>query len=152
MNDVSWKLKGLAKGVDPSIAHEELQRLQSKYGSLTPEVIVNEAKSKKSPLHPIFEWDNDKAAANYRLQQARILLNNIQVTIITDGEPRQIAVYEVTTLNERYKSIDTFTPDDIDYIKTSTRHQLSILKHKLALYNEFDKVLFHINQAIEILN
>ena len=152
MSDFSWKLKGLAKGVDPSIAAQELQRLQEKYGGLTPEVIVKEAFHKKSPLHPIFEWDNDKAAYNYRLQQARILLNNIEVKIISDNEPRLVSAYEVTTVNEGYKRIDTFTPNDVEYIKNSTKQQLSALKQKLAFYNDFERVIYHINQAIEVLN
>ena len=151
MDGFVWKMKGLAKGVDPSIAADELQRIQEKHGELTPEIIVKEAFSKKSPLHPIFEWDTDKAAYNYRLQQARVLLNNIEVRVISDSEPRSISVYEVTSVNEGYKRIDTFTPDDIDYIRNSTKQQLSALKQKLTLYNNFEKVIDYISQAIEIL-
>jgi hypothetical protein len=124
MEGFNWKMKGLAKGVDPSVAADELQRLQKKHGELTPEVIVKEAFNKRSPLHPIFEWDNDKAAYNYRLQQARVLLNNIEVKIISDNEPRSVSVYEVTSANEGYKRIDTFTPDDINYIRNNTKQQL----------------------------
>jgi len=151
MNDYSWRMKGLAKKVDPSIAGEELQRLQNIYGSITPEILVNEAKKRKSPLHNIFEWDDTKAAGNYRLQQARILLNNIQVTVITDGESKVISNYEVVSCREGYKSIDTFTPDDIEYIKINIKRELFYLKEKLQLYKEFDKVLYYINQAIEVL-
>jgi len=81
MEGYTWKMKGLAKKVDPSIAANELQRIQNIYGSITPEILVKEAKKRNCPLHKIFEWNDTKAAENYRLQQARILLNNIQVTI-----------------------------------------------------------------------
>ena len=151
MEKYYWKMKGLAKGVDPSIAAEELKRLQNLHGTVTPELIVREAEKKRSPLHNIFEWDDEKAAYNHRLQQARILLNNIQVTIITDGKSREISVYEVTTQKEGYKSIDTFTPDDIEFVRNGILQDLISLKGKLKLYNEFDKVLVYIEQAIEVI-
>ena len=81
---------------------------------LTPEVVVRAAENSESVLHKLFEWDDNKAAYNWRLQQARTILNNIEVTIITDGEPREIAVFEVTTRSEGYKSVDTFTNEDVD--------------------------------------
>lgn len=151
MEKYYWKMKGLAKGVDPSIAAEELKRLQNLHGTVTPELIVREAEKKRSPLHNIFEWDDEKAAYNHRLQQARILLNNIQVTIITDGKSREISVYEITTRKEGYKSIDTFTPDDIEFVRNGILQDLISLKGKLKLYNEFDKVLVYIEQAIEVI-
>jgi hypothetical protein len=151
MEGFSWRMKGLAKRVDPSAAGQELQRIQNVYGSITPEILVGEAKKRKSPLHNIFEWDDTKAAANYRLQQARILLNNIRVTVVTDGESKEISVYEVTSVKEGYKSIDTFTSDDIDFVRTGIERDLFYLKKKLELYKQFDKVLEYINCAIEAL-
>jgi hypothetical protein len=151
-SNYNWKMKGLAKKVDPSKAAEELQRLQNVYGIITPEIIVNESENPKAVLHPIFEWDDSKAAFNYRLQQARILLNNIQMTVITDGEPKEISVYEVTSFKDGYKSIDTFTPDDIEYVRNSIAKDLNSMRSKLKLYKEFDKVLFYIEKAIEVIN
>lgn len=151
MEGYNWKMKGLAKRVDPSIAAEELKRIQNIYGSITPEILVKEAKKRNSPLHKIFEWNDTKAAENYRLQQARILLNNIQVTIVTDNESKNISVYEVTSVKEGYKSIDTFSPDDIEYVRITIERDLFFLKKKLSLYKQFDKVLECINQAIEAL-
>lgn len=151
MEGYNWKMKGLAKRVDPSIAAEELKRIQDIYGSITPEILVKEAKKRNSPLHKIFEWNDSKAAENYRLQQARILLNNIQVSIITDNEVKNISVYEVTSVKEGYKSIDTFSPDDIEYVRITIERDLFFLKKKLSLYKQFDKVLECINQAIEAL-
>lgn len=148
----NWKMKGLSKKVDPSIAANELQRIQDVYGLITPEIIVNEARDPNSVLHPIFEWDNKKAAHGYRLQQARILLNNIQITVITDGEPKEISVFEVTSYKDGYKSIDTFSVNDIEYIKRGILQQLNYLKEKLKIYKEFDKVLFHVKKAIQMMN
>ena len=149
MEGYKWKLAGLGKGVDVALVVEELTRLQKVNRILTPEVVVRAAEDNNSILHKLFEWDDNKAAYNWRLQQARTILNNIEVTIITDGEPREIAVFEVTTRSEGYKSVDTFTNEDVDFVRASILRQLNTMKSKLKTYKEFDKVLFFIDKAIE---
>jgi len=151
MEGYKWKLEGLGKGVDVALVVEELTRLQKVNRILTPEVVVRAAEDNNSILHKLFEWDDNKAAYNWRLQQARTILNNIEVTIITDGEPREIAVFEVTTRSEGYKSVDTFTNEDVDFIRASILRQLNTMKSKLKTYKEFDKVLFYIDKAIEVV-
>ena len=151
MEGYKWKLAGLGKGVDVALVVEELTRLQEVNRILTPEVVVRAAEDNNSILHKLFEWDDNKAAYNWRLQQARTILNNIEVTIITDGEPREIAVFEVTTRSEGYKSVDTFTNEDVDFVRASILRQLYTMKSKLKTYKEFDKVLFFIDKAIEVV-
>ena len=151
MEGYKWKLEGLGKGVDVALVVEELTRLQKVNRILTPEVDVRAAEDNNSILHKLFEWDDNKAAYNWRLQQARTILNNIEVTIITDGEPREIAVFEVTTRSEGYKSVDTFTNEDVDFVRASILRQLNTMKSKLKTYKEFDKVLFFIDKAIEVV-
>lgn len=152
MLEYKWKLPGFAKGIDPAIAVQEIDRIQSIYGKVTPNWIVAESTDPSSVLHSAFEWDDTKAANAHRVQQARILINNIEVIIIDDDKPRQIAVYEVTSLTEGYKSFNTFTLTDIAYIKADILCQLSFLNKKLKLYKEFDKVLCHVNAAIAELS
>jgi tRNA A37 N6-isopentenylltransferase MiaA len=151
MEGYKWKLEGLGKGVDVALVVEELTRLQKVNRILTPEVVVRAAEDNNSILHKLFEWDDNKAAYNWRLQQARTILNNIEVTIITDGEPREIAVFEVTTRSEGYKSVDTFTNEDVDFVRASILRQLNTMKSKLKTYKEFHKVLFYIDKAIEVV-
>jgi hypothetical protein len=50
-------------------------------GRLQPETVVQAAKSKKSPLHSYFEWTDSKAAEQYRLWQARVLIRSLRVVI-----------------------------------------------------------------------
>ena len=128
MEGYKWKLAGLGKGVDVALVVKELTRLQKVNRILTPEVVVCAAEDNNSILHKLFEWDDNKAAYNWRLQQARTILNNIEVTIITDGEPREIAVFEVTTRSEGYKSVDTFTNEDVDFVRASILRQLNTMR------------------------
>lgn len=49
-------------------------------GLLRPCDMVASAKPKSSPLHDMFEWDNSAAAEQWRLQQARQIIN-VVVTV-----------------------------------------------------------------------
>ena len=73
MEGYKWKLEGLGKGVDVALVVEELTRLQEVNRILTPEVVVRAAEDNNSILHKLFEWDDNKAAYNWRLQQARTI-------------------------------------------------------------------------------
>lgn len=70
---------------DAQIIGEELAKLGNKK-SLTPDKIVNSAKSKSSPLHKHFEWDDTEAAKEFRLHQARDMVSHIVEIVIIDGE------------------------------------------------------------------
>jgi len=59
------------------IVGEELERIKKKYGTLDDETILREATKLKSPLHSLFEWDNEVAAHEHRLGQAQQLLRAI---------------------------------------------------------------------------
>lgn len=80
MNKYSWRDGCRApKGMKAEVAAKELARLEESAGALTPEVVVESAKDKRSPLHSVFEWNNAKAAHQHRLEQARHLIASIEV-------------------------------------------------------------------------
>lgn len=149
--EYAWKLKGLNKKVDADEAVAELQRITGIYGKLTPEVIVAEAKKPKSPLHTCFQWDDDKAAQQWRLQQARVLINNIEVKIISSGEPVNIGVYEIVNKDDGYRHIETFTVDEMQVVKESAIRDLVYVKKKLKAYDRFVVAAQNIQYAIEEL-
>jgi len=60
----------------------EILDIKSNKG-LTAEQVLKQAEKKKSALHNLFEWDNDIAGEKYRLQQARILINEVKIIIDT---------------------------------------------------------------------
>lgn len=69
-------------------ARQELERLRKAHGGiLKPEEVVEAAKPRTSPLHRCFTWDDDAAAHQWRLEQARRLLR-VFVHIVDDGDKR----------------------------------------------------------------
>lgn len=65
-------------------ARTRLEEIERRDGSLKVSVVVDEAVNPASPLHRYFEWDNDAAAATYRLEQARQIIRSVHVVVITE--------------------------------------------------------------------
>ena len=48
-------------------------------GLVQPAAVVDQARDPKSPLHRYFEWDDNEAAEQYRLYQARNLIARVKI-------------------------------------------------------------------------
>lgn len=75
---------GLWKGLAADKAAKELNRIRQKYGTLEPELVVDESRSERSVLHKCFQWDDTTAAELWRKEQARKLINNITVVVVNE--------------------------------------------------------------------
>ena len=58
---------------------DELQSIYERRGELTPDIVLEEARPKSSPIHDRFEWDNTKAAEAWRREQAHELIRSVRV-------------------------------------------------------------------------
>lgn len=67
--------------VSAQTAGEELARIEREKGALTPELVVDASRAESAPLHPVFEWNDKKAAECYRIVQAGSLIRNVTVKI-----------------------------------------------------------------------
>ena len=79
---------------DPEAVERELERIRRLGGGmLTPQRVVKESEDPGSPLHDEFEWDDSIAGERYREQQARIIIQAVE--IVTDGGDSVRAYYHV---------------------------------------------------------
>ena len=153
-NKYEWRLGSLAKDIDPNLAVAELERIENVYGALTPENILEASKQEDAYLHKLFTWNDETAANQYRLQQARTILNNIEVVIISDGQPRQMPLYEtIIKDNTRvYKNIQEFTGPDAEQVRIQTVREINALKNKLSFFSQFAKASKKLDEAVTLLN
>ena len=83
---------------------EELAALAHR-GRLVPKRVVDWArKNKRSVLHSCFEWDNTRAAEQYRLWQAQHLIVSVEV-VYEDGKKRQVYVSPLASRGKGYRSL-----------------------------------------------
>lgn len=62
-------------------------------GRITAEIYVEDARSADSPLHETLEWDNDKAAHEHRINQARAIIASVRVRMITESRVLSTIAY-----------------------------------------------------------
>ena len=92
----------------------ELNRLEEQYGrGLRAKEIVEAARPRKSPLHDYFEWNKEKAAEKYLLQQARALVSVIRVTVVDNDGRRTPARAMVSVITkEKGRMLHVFERHD----------------------------------------
>lgn len=146
-----WIQKSYAKGIDPDAAVLELERIETELGSLTAENVLKASESETALLHSLFNWDDTSAAHQYRLSQARTILNNVEIKIVSEGQERIIPVYEVVTRSEGrvYKHIEDFSSEDVVQVKNGVVKALNYWKNKLSVYREFDSVIARITELVQ---
>ena len=85
--EYKWKEGARSSRLDAQKCGAVLERLRQKNGgTITADIVLREARKKRSPLHGGFEWDDTEAARQYRLEQARGLIRSITVQVIGGGE------------------------------------------------------------------
>ena len=91
MSRVAYKYKWSRRfGVSPQIFGEFYYSLKKR----TPDELVRAAKSTRSPVHKLFQWDDKLAAHEHRLLQARVMVNSLQIEIITPkGKPGHVIAF-----------------------------------------------------------
>lgn len=83
MNNLITKqeVESIKKRAKRGEVSDYLRELALAHGDiLSPHDVVDAAKDEESPIHHLFEWDNEGAGRKYRLMQARILLTTVKVT------------------------------------------------------------------------
>jgi hypothetical protein len=60
-----------------------LMSLETEGRRLTPALVVEDAKQKKSPLHDLFEWNTAAAAYQHWLDTAREIIGSVRVVVTT---------------------------------------------------------------------
>ncbi len=88
--------------VDAEVVYAELERIR-RHGGLVAERVIAAATPEGHALHPAFEWDDGKAAGEWRLVQARELIRSIAV-VIDEEPPRRVYVHVPSPVHQgRYE-------------------------------------------------
>lgn len=72
---------------------ERVRSLEDARGGITPDVIVQDAKDKKSPLHGLFEWNREKAAGAHWVDTARAIIGAVRVVVTNQTTVVRAPVY-----------------------------------------------------------
>lgn len=86
----------------------------SSLSDVSADNIVKLAKRKTCPAHDAFTWDNDAAAHEYRLVQARIMVRSIKVEIV-NKKREAVEVDAFIDSSTRGQYVDVFTASEDEF-------------------------------------
>ena len=69
--------------VPAQVVGETLEGL-AQTGELTSARFLEASRPENAPTHNMFEWDDSVAAERYRLQQATVAINSVEVQIVNE--------------------------------------------------------------------
>jgi len=132
-----------AKKIGPIIIN-----LTKKHHSLTPHLVLAEAKKKSSPLHRYYNWDKNHAAEQYWLNHSRLLMRSIRVEIKIehDGHEETLetgAFYPITiehddeTKNEYLPTEIAITGGRIEDLFNTAFRELQQWRKRWKAYKSF---------------
>lgn len=147
-----WRYGNLP--VPAQVAGEYMKELEQKYKELTPQIILEESRPADAILHNCFEWDNGKAAENYRLYQAGHIIRNISVRIEKIDTPTQISRAFVNIKDESKQERGAYVSVEIamqnenlkNQVLQNAFYELLTFEKKYSAYTEFAKVFSAIDE------
>lgn len=123
----------------------ELKRIAEKHkGRLMPRDVVEEARNPESPLHKSFEWNDSAAAEQWRIEQARRLIQ-VSVTVLENHNKPVRAFVSLST--DRYSGggymmVKSVLSDKelIDIMLKDAAAELEIFTAKFNMIQELSEV------------
>lgn len=144
--DWKWNMPVKAQKVG-----EHFEQLESRFGKITPKIVLESARKEDSLLHPCFEWNNEIAAEKYRESQAGFMIRNLVVKVDgtnTDTKAcvRAFVNIQTETFSE-FLSVQKVLADDELRVQmlTSAKKELQFFKDKYSTLEELSEVF----EAIE---
>lgn len=141
-------LKGNAQ-----VVGEALLDIREDRGRLIAGEVVLDATAKDSPLHAYFEWNNTKAAAEYRLTQARHLIASVVIVETKEqGEIDPIRAWCKLNSQEGYEAINVVMRDPAlrkEALK-EVKRGIDSLREKLVAFEGFADLLGALDEVEQI--
>lgn len=155
----AYEYVGRSWNVSAQKAGERLKEIEERDGSVTPQAVVEDARPEDSLLHPVFEWDDQKAAEAYRIHQAGNFIRCIVVVPEKNDvvkEPVKLFINTKPT-DDGQKRAGTYinvhsameNPASRSVILSNAKHEMLLFRKKYSQLKELSLVFMAIDKALE---
>lgn len=148
-----WKPGAHVGGLNAQKVGDRLQDLYARHGAVTPTLVLEEAKKKRSPLHKGFEWDDKEAAQQYRLTQARLIVRSVIVRRPDSiGEYRAVRAFVHIGEDSDYESIDVVlsVAEKRGALLSQAWSDLEIIRRKYETLEELANVFAAMDELVGV--
>lgn len=154
----------LSDDADAIAAHNELTDIvNTNDGYVLPEDVLARAEDPDNPLHHHFEWDDEAAAHQHRLKQARNLIQSIEIRPVVEegadenGNVRAFISIRQEVINDEGEEVErnVYVPTERAMKDEDTRElllqrgvfEMDALRRKYNNLNEFAAVFAAIDRV-----
>lgn len=133
---------GFYNGIDAQMCAEEIMSIMTDDG-VRPQDIVNYARNPDTELHKCFEWDDTRAAEEYRLAQARQVTRHLVIREReVPTERPQIKFFAKPRNTDGYKPVEKIlrNPNEYNAMLTRAWAELHAFKRKYAMLEELQDI------------
>ena len=152
-NKYSYR-KGFNFKVSAQVVGDTLEEI-AKTGEITSAKFLDASRPEDAPTHNLFEWDDSTAAERYRLQQATIAINSIEVQIVDEVNATvtpQAAF--VNVISKAPRKAGAFVPIEIAMSDEAMRstillnalNELKSFRRKYSQLSELADIFFEIKK------
>ena len=154
-NIYSWKTYN--REVPAQDVGERIEELAERDGQVTKQSLLEDARPAGATLHPLYEWDDAKAAEKYRLSQSGEILNNltiVHVEVTEQEEPKPVRAFVNVSsgkITGAYKPISVAfsQPDEAEIVIANAKRDLLAMQERLERYIDFRRFLMEFLRETE---
>ena len=154
----AFEYVGRKWSVPAQTAGERLAEIERRNGEITPQAVVDDARPEGSVLHSLFEWDDAKAAEQYRIGRASTFIRCIVVkpepsdkvktpvrmfvnqNPIDEGRPKQGSYINVHSALEN--------PVSRQVVLNNARYEMRLFRKKYSQLSELSKIFAAIDEDL----
>lgn len=162
ITDIRWKNNANTGGVKAADAYKAIEEIREKCGGeLSAEDVLEQAKRKSHTLHPVFEWDDTRAAKEHRKTQARSLLRSIEI-VYEERPELPIRSHQITVQKKRgdengktlYTSTETALsdPSTRDALVANAIRDAMLFRRRFQVLREFQVIFDAIDKTVDQLS
>lgn len=145
-NKYSYR-QGFQFKVPAQIVGETLNKI-AETGSVTSQALLDVSRPISAPTHNLFEWDDTIAAERYRLQQATVAINAIEIEIVDGSNTKVPQVAFINVTKKAPKRAGSFVPIDIALSNSNMRE--TILANALSELKSFSRKYQNLKELADV--
>ena len=145
-----WKSGSRIKA-NAQASGELFEQLSKTEEGLTAKTLLEANKPKNAPLHAEYEWDNKKAAEEWRLHQSRHFINSLSIVTTVKEKETPVRAFFITTEANKYEPITAIVQEENKY-NSLLSTALSELKAFERKYNTLTELTPVFEAISEVLN
>lgn len=150
-----WRSEKIKYAVPASTVGKVFEKIEKKKGSVSSKDVLDSARPESSPIHSIFEWDDEKAAEAYRLGQATSLICNLMIVTEENESEEPIKVRAFVNVSDGKEgsyigAVRAMTDSECrEKVLQDAMAELSAFKAKYNHLTEFSKLFTVIDNLKE---